>query len=510
MTTRTNPSKHQWRKSVIGPLLTITVWLLLLHNLDTTPPPWWDEGWTLTVARTWVERGHYGMLQLGEPAPPGLNAAWPVTASFALGFKLLGVGVWQARFVGILYTVGALSMLGELVRRLYGRRIAYIALFLAIWCAPALRLMPTYVGREVMAEMPMLFYLLGGYVFYDKTHHDLKWIGPTMVLWALGLLCKAQPLPFLLISLILPPFLALKAERLKWMTHNMAILFGVLIIKWGLEQVWLWLIAPSTLPSEPVQDLTRVVGMTLGVVPRLHNALTYIGFLGWGIVPGILYEGYSFLSARRFHSYWNSTRLSVYIFCIFYLGWYILLSAGWLRYLFPIYFCSHGFTASLLDRASHHIQFKSTVQRGTGFFIRPSWQGLGALWALIVISSYIVITIIIQGGTIRHKETFLYQTADFINALPETARIETYESELFFLINRPYHYPPDQFHAALIRRKFEDIPLAVIYNPLLYAPDYLIIGEFSRDWGTYDTEMLTKNFILIKTFGPYQVYQRKL
>ncbi len=44
-------------------------------NIDSAPHPWWDEGWTLTTARTWVEQGHYGPLLMGVPAPPGLEAA---------------------------------------------------------------------------------------------------------------------------------------------------------------------------------------------------------------------------------------------------------------------------------------------------------------------------------------------------------------------------------------------------------------------------------------------------
>ena len=48
------------------------------------PMVWWDEGWTLSVARTWVERGHYGRLLDGQFAPPGLEAAFTVTGPIAL------------------------------------------------------------------------------------------------------------------------------------------------------------------------------------------------------------------------------------------------------------------------------------------------------------------------------------------------------------------------------------------------------------------------------------------
>ena len=55
-----------------------------IAKLEIVPPLFWDEGWTLSVARNWVELGHYGRLSLGEKAPHGLQAAYPVTLSVAL------------------------------------------------------------------------------------------------------------------------------------------------------------------------------------------------------------------------------------------------------------------------------------------------------------------------------------------------------------------------------------------------------------------------------------------
>ena len=44
-------------------------------HIQSFPPLFFDEGWTVCVARTWVESGHYGCLLMGEPAPPSLAAA---------------------------------------------------------------------------------------------------------------------------------------------------------------------------------------------------------------------------------------------------------------------------------------------------------------------------------------------------------------------------------------------------------------------------------------------------
>src|SRR3989442_14208228 len=80
-------------------------------NLQCLPPVWWDEGWNLSVARNWVEMGHYGRLLDGEPSSPGLSTGFPAIAPIAFSFRVLGVGVWQARLVGIFFTLSALTLI---------------------------------------------------------------------------------------------------------------------------------------------------------------------------------------------------------------------------------------------------------------------------------------------------------------------------------------------------------------------------------------------------------------
>src|SRR5512133_1326747 len=86
-------------------ILVVAVW-----RLDLAPPLSWDEGWTLTLARTWVEQGNYGLPLDGQLRAPGLNAAFPVTAPVALSLKILGVGAWQGRLPGVLFTLVAMAL----------------------------------------------------------------------------------------------------------------------------------------------------------------------------------------------------------------------------------------------------------------------------------------------------------------------------------------------------------------------------------------------------------------
>ena len=118
--------------AVVRPLSTVRAALLIaaatlligLWNLEG-PEFWWDEGWTLSVARNFVERGHYGRLLDGEPAPGGLEASPVVTLPVALSFQVFGVGLWQGRLVSLAAAAAALALMFVLAARLYDQRVAW-------------------------------------------------------------------------------------------------------------------------------------------------------------------------------------------------------------------------------------------------------------------------------------------------------------------------------------------------------------------------------------------------
>jgi hypothetical protein len=86
--------------------------------------------------------------------------------------------------------------------------------------------------------------------------------------------------------------------------------------------------------------------------------------------------------------------------------------------------------------------------------------------------------------------------------------IETYESELFFLLKRRYHYPPDQVHVELIRRNSLGERVSITYDPLAEHPDYLVVGPQSKFWDLYDPYLRTGAFRLVRDYSRYQIYER--
>src|ERR1044071_281919 len=144
-------------------LISAVMLLLLTIRLDSVPPLWWDEGWTLSVARNWVETGRYTRLLAGHFVPPGLEAAPTLTGSVYVAFQLFGVGVIQGRVVGVLYTLATLVVMYLLARRLYDRKIALAMLLILTFTPAYTELIPVYFGRQVLGEMPALCFLLLGH-----------------------------------------------------------------------------------------------------------------------------------------------------------------------------------------------------------------------------------------------------------------------------------------------------------------------------------------------------------
>jgi Dolichyl-phosphate-mannose-protein mannosyltransferase len=120
----------------------------------------------MSVARNWVALGSYGRLLDGQPAARGLEAAFPVTATVALSFRLFGIGVIQARLVAVIFTLAALALLYELARRFYNRSIAIAALLVLIFMSGQAEINPLIAGRQVLAEIPALCFLLAGYLCF--------------------------------------------------------------------------------------------------------------------------------------------------------------------------------------------------------------------------------------------------------------------------------------------------------------------------------------------------------
>jgi 4-amino-4-deoxy-L-arabinose transferase-like glycosyltransferase len=496
-----------------GALLALARLLAATINLESTPPLWWDEGWTLTVARTWVERGHYGRLLDGQFAPPGLEAAFPVTAPIALSFRLLGVGVWQGRLIGVCFMLGALALMYYLARQLYNPSVAIATLAVLLLMSP---IHPIVIGRQVLAEPVMLLYLLAGYVcFLLVLQRSIVFMPLAAGLWGIALITKAQVVPFWAVSLVIPLITMLFKQQWKvsgLLAIGLAGSFIASRLLLGLQQL---LLRGHTLLRPPIDGLYDVTALVPEVSHRLF-ALKIVVAIGLPTMFGLCYAVWEFISEHKkgvLGVDLEIIRLALLALVGSWLGWYLCLANARIsRYLFPPIFLGSIFVAVLICKFTDRSTLANAVKKtGNALrYLRFNRQNISTLLAVMLTALTFSVTLrVLYQSFVVNIDTSALQVAEFLNThTADDALVETYDSELFFLLDRRYHYPPDQIHVELNHRFFlgQDVPID--YDSLAADPDYLVAGFYSKAWRLYDPVLATGAFRLLRTFSRYQVYER--
>jgi hypothetical protein len=477
-------------------------------DLDRVPPPWWDEGWTLSVARNWVQLGHYGRLLVGEPVPRGLEFAFPVTGTIALSFKLFGVGIFQARFVAVLMTLAALVLLYVLTSRFYDRSIGLVAPTTLLLLGGRVEINPLIAGRQVMGETASLVCLLAGYACFLSVQKRVWLLMPTTIcFWSLALLIKPQVRPFLVAALLVPLVFSLFRRHFASAQMFAAALFGSVMLYLTLydlfDRIW---------PSSSVSGLTFMIALSWSKPIRLNVLVDTLQF-GMPTLLGLSWALWRFLKSNQgFQSHNDMVRFSFFVLAGSWFSWYVALSIGWPRYMFPPAFLASMFFAAMLDEWTNHFNLTSTVERAGTLLtkLRCQRENVTALAATVLIAMSLGQTVtLLYGAYFVEADSSIKDTLRFLNTkTPPNALIETYESELFFLLRRPYHYPPDQVHVDLIRRNSSGQPVKIEYDPLAANPDYLVVGRQNRFWEFYDVHLRNGTFRLLESYGRYEIFER--
>ncbi|MGB8646420.1 MAG: glycosyltransferase family 39 protein [Anaerolineae bacterium] len=505
--------KRYFKPAIIAIFLGIS-FILAIVNFDSAPPFWRDEGWTLSVARNWIQTGFYGLVLNGQPASSGQAAAFPTVGLMALSFRLFGVGVWQGRAVSAVLMAGALILLYLFGVRLENRRIALGAVAFLLFASILPELNPLYEGRQILAEPLMLFLLLAGYLMFWFALDRLAWfIVPAILFWGIALFSKAQPLPFFAVSLLAPLVLSL-AKREWRMAGLWALGLGGSLLIMRLaplgQQI---LLAGHTVPNAASPGLVEATAF-VPTEPTARISAFFVAFvLAIPTTVGLIHAAWRFIRSVRWKEQPQSSRetmrLALLTFTGSWFAWYLMFSIGWVRYLFPAAFVGSLFTAAMLDDVIRHFDLRSLVGKGARVRgLQFDWRRIGAFLLIVYVILAIPFTIG-QFAWVLQPSTTGIQTAEWLNShTPQDAVIETYESELFLFLNRRYHYPSDDIVSDLIRRKWLDNPLPITYDPLQANPDYLVVGRFARENQIYDVALATGSFRLVNRIGLYDLYER--
>jgi hypothetical protein len=326
---------------------------------------------------------------------------------------------------------------------------------------------------------------------------------------------KGQTEPFLIVSLAAPALAALLARRWIIAAACASSLAGAYIAVIILRRAANALLIDPHLPQSSVSGLLSVVAVVTAPFNRayaLSNLLSFglptlLGML-WAM-RGIWRERAAAATTGSAAASWY-LRLTLLAFAGSWLAWFATLSVGVPRYMAPPVFIGCIFVAALLRDLTGGFALRASVERLLGLLTmrQPSWAGAAALLALLIVATAFPLCALGLARYYPERDQSAQRVAAALNAMPAGTRVETYESELHFLLTQPYHYPPDQIHVELNRRSLLGEQVPIPYDPLAANPDFLVVGTFARGNGLYVPAITSGAFRLLRQDGQYELYQR--
>ena len=414
------------KQSYITTLVLISILgLLSVIKIESTPPLWWDEGWTMSVARNWVELGHYGLLLNGTQHSAGLSGHFPVVASVALSFKLLGIGIWQARLPFVLFTLATSLCLILISGRIYSRNVAWGTMFVLVFMTGGLIYPPLIEGRQVLGEMPSIFFFLLGLSCLSLAMEKSKWyLVISCIVIGISAHTKAQMRPFIFLSLTLPIIIYAIKRNGVTVRFLFASLVGTLFFYTTFNVIKNW-ITSSDVVSGTVPGLINVTGFVPVLSTRVL-AVFYLIILGIPLLIGVLFEVKKIVPLILKSSYGNTNevlRLILLIFVSSWIAWYLLLAMWWTRYLYPALVVGSIYISSLMIHLISTINLKNLRK------IRNNNTRLRSLIFVLILLIYSV-----PFSIYRYFEVFtnnygseFKEIIDYLNIVtPKSSVIETY------------------------------------------------------------------------------------
>lgn len=503
------------RLAAIGTAAGVLLLLFLaFFRLPYYPATWFDEGAHLHVPKTLVQYGVYadrsseGFRYYGPTVSVGPTVMLPVAAVF----KLFGIGLLQARTVIVAYLLASVVLFYLLARRFggYGFALAAAALFVTSRGVSLI-----VYGRQVLGEVPALFFLLAGLLVLFSAWDRPVWkrLALAGLFFGLSVVTKSQYL-----VVIAPGLGAAWLANLLYYKRLASRLFVVpaalmaaLFLSW---QAFLVLyLGPAAasenyvLLKEAAQDAALVFSPAL-MVHNLRELVSLKVFLSM-LFPSLVYGAIVILPRRR-----EAQQMSLLYFMIAAnLLWYGTASIGWLRYAFP----GLSLSAIFITRFFHdlsggfHLQ-KDALQKA----LRTGGPELLRQGGRLVLLTWLGLMIMIPFGQtlielIRPPERSAQEMASYMDQyVSKTAIVETWEPEMGFLTDHNYHYPPQNklYQAVNYIWINGEAPTKTYTFIETNHPDYVLVGTFANWVEMYPQEELENGYRLIEKAGAYELYQR--
>jgi hypothetical protein len=320
-----NYFRERWFLFVfLGLLLLFTV--LVFYGFPDSPSPWFDEGVILGVAKSYVQDGVYDF-KTGPGQYTGkpyllITSNYPLLFFIGTIFELLGIGLWQAKIVMIIFLFVFFALFYLIIKKYYGRNFALMGLALVI------TFLPLYGnGKNALGEIPGLVYFFGGLLLLDKR----KWwqLFLAGILFGLGAATKSLYMLFVPALLGGEIWLAIKSKNIEWKRWAWLAAGGLLPLC-----LWIWTILPAGLSWSSFSESAAYYKNPYNLVAQSVVFKNFLRFftettpLHFSLLFGVF--AISKIIRRDFK------QIEVVLFLFIVLDWlFYLKTAGWYRYFFP-------------------------------------------------------------------------------------------------------------------------------------------------------------------------------
>jgi 4-amino-4-deoxy-L-arabinose transferase-like glycosyltransferase len=489
---------------------------MAVWNLDTYPPIWFVEGIHLQSPKNLVLYGEYALRESGVfyHFNSSVSTGPPLSLPIAFAFRVIGIDLWQARFVTVIYLILTTVVFYKLAHQLYGSRVGLLALGLIV-ASPGLGFVP--LGRQVMGEVPSLFFfLLGtlGWVYATRRRQPLLLILAGL---ALGLAMITKNV----YTLILPACWLLLWVIDRWRYRQLNFSYFLLPLSISLACLAAWYVyqfvsSGSTTFQQSILETGASASRSIFVFAPAQMLVSLKFLLGPNFylafgVPGLIYNIY--LTIRGRQRLLELQRALLLVITVVWLVWYVFISVGWQRYAFPALMITALFAARLFldlgSRLARLIQSRANEKRRA---IAPVINGLGlvAIMTLFAFLPFYRTSLYEEAVAILSgNDTTVRRFANYLTThVGPHVLIESWEWQIDFLTDHMYHHPPPSMLDVMVRHVFlGGLYFFDMYDFEQHHPDYIINGPFSKWTGLYPPDYLSQECTLVVSIGEYDLYK---
>ncbi|MBL7662839.1 glycosyltransferase family 39 protein [bacterium] len=477
-------------------ILLFTVWLLL-YRIGELPPIWYDEGFFLTTAKTFANEGRYGIHLLDYFRIGHISVGPSVILPIACAFKIFGVDLIVARLVMAVFALLSICLVIKLGERLKHSSVGLIAAALIV-TDPLQMIGYSAFARNVLGEVAATTYLLTSILIWHA--HGAKVGSKQNVISGIfaGLAVSAKPQMLLAVALLVLVRLLFSWHKFKQvkacLLQQLTFVLGFLLII-GMQTVLL--IAPVGINAFLEQmgylsvAATRLIvhaggkdAVDLGNVVDSQRRVVFFALLAACI---FLFRK---LNYRNSLLSWEIAAIA-----IGWQAWFLFVSIGWWRYGFPGYF----FTALIIALALYELI--TVVSAATRLVLIGSLTCLSLFGMRNLINDFINLP----------ADNSAAQITQYINAkIPVAAKIETYEWDIAFLLDRTTRFPPLDVHYKFLNRSLDGTNQDYAYRFWEKDTDYIVVGPFGfLSFEVYPRQALIDYAEPVYGVGKYGLYKLK-